>query len=237
MSARGLGLLCLLVAGVAAADDDDEGVLRERAHKVYGNTSFRIVGLGQYQAGTNPTHRGAGAFSRFSAGVAFEGGYLGLYTALGTLQGIEFRATFGYSSAERYTEAPETPGTGGLLLRPEAAWVFSPRFLRWNAWRVLALAGLGLELDAARWSDTWRAFATLGLRLQLFFSDDTSLSLGWRWMPGTANGALLLRTHGAELVVALGQVHLGARGQLELVGSANGPGLSWQLALVGGYAF
>lgn len=237
MSARALGLLCLLFATAAAADEDDEGMLRARAHKLYGNTSFRLVGLGTWETGTNPTHRGAGAFSRFSFGVAFEGGYLGLYTGLGTLQGIEFRATVGFSLAERYAEAPETPGSGGLLLRPEAAWVFSPRFLRWNSWRVLALAGLGLELDGARWSDTWRAFATLGLRLQLFFSDEASLSLGWRWMPGTANGALLLRTHGAELVVGFGQVHVGARGQVELVGTATGPGLSWQLGLVAGYAF
>ncbi len=38
MSARGL---CVLLAGVAAADDDEESVLKERAHKQYGNTSFR----------------------------------------------------------------------------------------------------------------------------------------------------------------------------------------------------
>lgn len=241
MSARlllRLGLVSALLAGAARADDDDdEGVLRRRAHQVYGHTSFRLVGLGMYEAGTNPTHRGTGAFSRFTFGVAFEGGYLGLYTRLGTLQGIEFRVSAGYSLAERYAEPPEQPGSGGLLLRPEAAWVFSPRFLRWNSWRVLALAGLGLELDGARWSDTWRAFATLGLRLQVFFSDETSVSLGWRWMPGTANGTFLLRTHGAELVVALDQLHLGARGQFELTGSTAGPGVSWQLGLVGGYAF
>lgn len=235
MSAR-LAMLALLLSRVALADDD-EGTLRERSHKLYGNTSFRLVGLGQYQAGTNLGHQGTGAYSRFDFGVAFEGGYLGLYTQYGTLQGIEFRATFGYSLAERYAEPPETLGAGGLLLRPEAAWIFCPRFLRFNQWRVLALAGLGLELDGARWSDTWRAFATLGLRLQIFFSDDDSLSLGWRWMPGTANGALLLRTHGAELVLALGQVHLGARAQLDLAGTSAGPGLAWQLGLLGGYAF
>ncbi|MER2561115.1 MAG: hypothetical protein ABTQ32_10365 [Myxococcaceae bacterium] len=235
MSARLVTVSLLLLASAARADD--EGTLRERSHKLYGNTSFRLVGLGQYQAGTNPGHPGTGSYSRFGFGFAFEGGYLGLYTQLGTLQGIEFRATFGYSLAERYAEPPETPGAGGLLLRPEAAWIFCPRFLRFNEWRVLALAGLGLELDGARWSDTWRAFATLGVRLQVFLSDEDSLSLGWRWMPGTANGALLLRTHGAELVVALGQVHLGARAQLDLAGTATGPGLAWQLGLLGGYAF
>lgn len=235
MTAR-LALL-LMVLGTAAFAEDDEGTLRERSHKLYGNTSFRLIGLGQYQSGTNPGHPGAGGYSRFSFGFAFEGGYLGLYTQFSTLQGIEFRATFGYSLAERYTDPPETPGSGGLLLRPEAAWIFSPRFLRWNDWRVLALAGLGLELDGARWSDTWRAFATLGLRLQLFFSEDDSLSLGWRWMPGTANGALLLRTHGAELVVAFGSLHLGARVQLDLAGTTSGPGLAWQVGLLGGYAF
>jgi hypothetical protein len=234
-------LRALLVVGVllstGALADEDEATLRDRAHKVYGHTTLRILGQGHYQAGSNPSHAGTGAYSRVSFGLAIEGGYLGLFTQFATLQGIEFRALIGYSLAERYLEPPETPGAGGLLLRPEAAWVFSPRFLRWNAWRVLALAGLGLELDGARWSDTWRAFATLGVRLQVFVSDEAMVSLGWRWMPGTGNRALLLRTHGVELEVALGAVHLGARAQLDFAGSASGPGLAWQLGLLGGYAF
>lgn len=238
MTARLLLLLGALFAATAFADDDDdESLLKERGRHLYGNTALRAAGLLSYQSGSNPSHRGAGEFSRVGFAFSFEGGYLGLFTSLGTMQGIEFRVAAGYSLAERYVEPPETPGSGGVLFRAEARWIFAPRFLRWNAWRVLAQTGLGLELDGARWSDTLRAFATLGLRLQLFFSRTSSVSAGWSWMPGTANGALLLRNHQAELLFAFGNVHLGARGQLELAGTPAGPGLSWQLSALGGYAF
>jgi hypothetical protein len=239
VNARLLALAVVLLGGAAFADDDDEdeATLKERGRNLYGSTTVRVAGLVTYQAGTNPSHQGAGAFSRFGFGASFEGGFLGLFTSLGTMQGIEFRVALGYSLAERYVEPPETPRSGGLLLRGEARWIFAPRFLRSNAWRVMALTGIGLEVDGARWSDTWRAFATLGLRLQLFLSKESSVALGWSWMPGTANGSLLLRNHQAELLLAFGNVHLGARGQLELVGSAAGPGLTWQLGVLGGYAF
>lgn len=153
-----LGLLAFACWSALAFAEDELSAddLKARGHQVYGNTSFRLVGFGAYQAGNNPTHPGAGAFTRVSFGAAFEGGYLGLFTSFGTLQGLEFRLAAGYALAEQYADPPNTPGTGGLLLRPEARWLFSPRFLRFNDWRVLAVAGVGLELDGARWSDTWR---------------------------------------------------------------------------------
>jgi len=238
VKARLLLLVAVLLGGSSFADDDeDEATLKERGRNLYGSTRIRVAGLVTYQAGTNPSHRGAGQFSRLGFGASFEGGFLGLFTSLGTMQGIEFRAAVGYSLAERYVDPPETPKSGGLLVRAEARWIFSPRFLRHNSWRVMALTGIGLEADGARWSDTWRAFATLGLRLQLFLSKESSIALGWSWMPGTANGGLLLRNHQAELLLAFGNVHIGARGQLELAGTTVGPGLSWQLGVLGGYAF
>lgn len=71
----------------------------------------------------------------------------------------------------------------------------------------------------------------------MFFSKEASLLLGWSWMPGTLNKAFTLRTHHGELGLAFGQVHLGARLQLDLTGTVVGAGLAWQGALVGGYAF
>lgn len=232
-------LTIVLSAGLAWADEDDldASTLRERGHLLYGNTAARVVGVGSYQTGFNPTHFGAGAFTRVSFGAAFEGGYLGLFTSLGTLQGIEFRVTAGYSLAEQYAEGEKTPGSGGLLFKPEARWLFCPRFLRFNTWRVMAATGIGLELDGARWSDTWRAFAHLGLRLQAFFSKESSVSLEWGWMPGTLNKEFTLRRHQAELTLAFGQVHVGGRLGIDLTGTVVGAGVAWQGSLVGGYAF
>lgn len=232
-------LLALGLAGPAFAEDDelDADDLKRRGHMLYGNTSLRLLGAGHYQSGTNPTQQGPGQFSRFTFGVAFEGGYLGLFTSLGTLQGVEVRVAAGFSLAERYVEPPAMEPKAGLLLRADALWLFVPRFLRFNTWRVAALTGVGVEVDGARWSDAWRAFANLGLRLQVFFSKEASASLSWLWMPGTLNRSFTLRTHHVELVLAIESVHVGLRGQLDLTGSVEGPGLAWQGGLVAGYAF
>ncbi|MBL8919630.1 MAG: hypothetical protein JNJ54_12255 [Myxococcaceae bacterium] len=226
------------IAAPALADDElDADELRRRGHMLYGNTGLRIIGAGHFQSGTNPTETGAGIYSRVLFGLAFEGGYLGLFTSLGTLQGIEVRVAAGFALPPRYAEPPTLEPKAALLLRADALWHFVPRFLRFNTWRVAALTGLGLEVDGNRWSDTWRAYANLGLRLQVFFSKESSASLSWLWMPGTLNRTFTLRTHHAELLVAVESVHVGLRGQLDFTGSTAGAGLAWQAGLVAGYAF
>lgn len=226
------------VAAPALADDElDADDLKRRGHMLYGNTGLRIIGAGHFQSGINPTGPGSGLYSRFTFGLAFEGGYLGLFTSLGTLQGVEVRVGAGFGLPPRYVEPPATEPKAGLVLRADALWLFIPRFLRFNTWRVAALTGVGLEVDGARWSDTWRAFANLGLRLQLFFSTEASASLSWLWMPGTLNRSFTLRTHHAELLVAIESVHVGLRGQLDFTGTDQGAGLAWQGGLIGGYAF
>lgn len=229
-----VALLLVCLALPALADDVD--TLKRRQHLLWGNTSLRLEGLGAWQSGVNPSQPGLGQYSRFTFGVGAEGGYLGLFTSLGTLQGLEGRVALGYGLPEQYTNPASTPGTGGVFLRAEAHWLFCPRFLRFNDWRVLALTGVGLEVDVGRWSDAWRAFAVLGLRGQLFFTETTSLSLTWGWMPGTLNQTFTLRAHQVEVLLALDAFHLGLRGQLDLAGSAAGPGVAWLGGLVAGYA-
>ena len=168
-------------------------------------------------AGPDPSYTG------LRGTVEIQGGFYSDKTVFGTYIGFEGRAALGYELGPKYgdgTTDKDDEGSdvnGSLVFQMDLGPSYVP--LHWRGGipgRVTLLPGFGMDLDGARFYSSF-AYAFIGGRLSLLFSDALSLHGQYVYIPGTTSGSLLIREHRVEASVHMGNLGLGARFHLTQV--------------------